>query len=312
MASVSIDVILPTFNGVRFLREQVASIAQQTMRPRMLLVRDDGSTDGTQELIRELIEIYGAWIKVLPGDENLGCTGNVNQLLEATSAPYVALADQDDVWLPNKLEIAYQELCAVESVHGPHAPALVHTDLKLVDANLNDLGTTYVQKQLLHPSWVSPSEIALTNIVTGCTVMCNRSLLECALPFPQEALVHDWWLALVASVFGSIRFHPSSEILYRQHAANSIGASGLGWHYWWKRLRQFFNDPANGGHTRQVIRQMDGFEKRYHIVVSPLPLLIRLGRLQRVVWLLRHPVSEWPRKHGLLRTIAFYLQILCF
>ena len=83
------------------------------MRPRMLLVRDDGSTDGTQELIRELIEIYGDWIKVLPGDKNLGCTGNVNQLLEATSAPYVALADQDDVWLPNKLEIAYQELCAV-------------------------------------------------------------------------------------------------------------------------------------------------------------------------------------------------------
>ena len=188
MASGSIDVILPTYNGVRFLREQVASIAQQTMRPRMLLVRDDGSTDGTQELIRELIGVYGAWLKVLPGDENLGCTGNVNQLLEATSAPYVALADQDDVWLPNKLEIAYQELCAVESVHGPHAPALVHTDLKLVDANLNDLGTTYLQKQRLHPSWVSPSEIALTNIVTGCTVMCNRPLLDCALPFPQRRL----------------------------------------------------------------------------------------------------------------------------
>ena len=282
------------------------------MRPRMLLVRDDGSTDGTQELIRELIEIYGAWIKVLPGDENLGCTGNVNQLLEATSAPYVALADQDDVRLPNKLEIAYQELCAVESVHGPQVPALVHTDLKLVDANLNDLGATYMQKQLLKTSRVSPSEIALTNVVTGCTVMCNRPLLDCALPFPPEALVHDWWLALVASVFGCIRFHPSSAILYRQHAANSIGASGFGLNYWWERLRYFLNDPANAGHTRQVIRQMDCFEQRYHIIVSPLPLLIRLGWLQRLAWLLRNPVSAWPRKHGLLRTIAFYLQFLCF
>ncbi len=301
-----IEVILPTFNGACFLSEQVASIARQTLRPRRLLLRDDASSDGTQELIQHLINQYGSWLEVLPSQDNLGCTGNVNQLLEATSAPYVALADQDDVWLPNKLEIAYREIRSVESAKGQSCPILVHTDLKLVDEHLEDLGETYLQRQLINPALVSSSEIALTNVVTGCTVLCNRALLERALPLPADALVHDWWLALVASVFGCIHFHPSCAILYRQHSANSIGAKGLGWHYWWQRLKQWLLNPAPGGHTLQAIRQMDCFEQRYRVRVSPLPVLIRLNWLKRVGWFFVYPVSQWPHKHGLLRTLAFY------
>ena len=307
-----IDVILPTFNGACFLEEQVASIAGQTVRPRRLLLRDDGSTDDTREVIRHLIEVYGPWIQLLPSCGNLGCRGNVNQLLEVASAPYVALADQDDVWLPNKLEIAYREIRAIESAHGADRPALVHTDLKLVDQDLRDLGVTYIQNQCIDPSFDSPADLALTNVVTGCTVMCNRPLLDRALPFPQEALVHDWWLALVASVFGCIRFHPSSAILYRQHSANVIGSQGLGWRYWWHRFKQWSQHPVKGGHTFNAIRQIHCFEHRYGIRISPLPLLIRLGRRQRLAWLLTNPISQWPRKHGPLRTLAFYVQFFCF
>ena len=120
-----IDVILPTFNGALYLREQVASIAQQTLRPARLLLRDDGSSDETCKIIRELAEEYGAWIEILPAQGNLGCTANVSCLLEATSAPYVALADQDDVWLPEKLEVSYREMCSVESRRGSEL-SLIH------------------------------------------------------------------------------------------------------------------------------------------------------------------------------------------
>jgi len=300
---------LPTFNGVHFLKEQIDSIDRQTLRPCRLLIRDDGSSDGTQELIQQLVNYYGSWILVLPSQVNLGCTGNVNQLLEATSAPYVALADQDDVWLPNKLEIAYQDLRSVELVNGSQSPVLVHTDLMLVNEFLQDLGETFMQKQRIKPGLSAPSEIALTNVVTGCTVLCNRSLLDRALPLPVEALVHDWWLALVASVFGSIQFHPSCAILYRQHSANSIGAKGLGWQYWFQRLNQWLLHPATGGHTLQAIRQMECFELRYSTRLSPLPCLIRMSRLRRVCWFFKNPISQWPYKHGVLRTIAFYLQL---
>ena len=305
-----IDVILPTFNGALFLREQVDSIAAQTLRPARLLVRDDGSSDLTRNVIRELATEYGSWIKILPAQGNLGCAANVSCLLEATSAPYVALADQDDVWLPEKLEVAYREMCSVESVKGSNCPVLVHTELRLVGRNLEDLGAVFTQKQLINPALIKPSEIALTNVVTGCTVLCNRSLLQHALPVPALALVHDWWLALVASVFGEIHFHSSSLILYRQHGANTIGATGLGWRYWFQRLMQWILHPAKGGHTLEAIRQMDCFEQRYGVCVSPLPRLIRLSRWRRILWFCKTPVSDWPHKHGVLRTLALYFWLL--
>ena len=305
-----IEVILPTFNGAFYLREQVASIAQQTLRPARLLLRDDGSSDETCKIILELAQEYGAWITILPSKGNLGCAANVSCLLEATSAPYVALADQDDVWLPEKLEVAYREMCSVESRRGSECPVLVHSDLRLVGKNLEDLGDVFTQKQLINPSCVRPSEIALTNVVTGCTVLCNRSLLKRALPVPAAALVHDWWLALVASVFGHIHFHSSSLILYRQHGANSIGARGLGWRYWCQRLMQWMFRPSRGGHTLEAIHQMDCFEQRYGVCVSPLPKLVQWSRWRRFVWFCKTPRSDWPHKHGALRTLALYFWLI--
>ena len=104
----------------------------------------------------------------------------------------------------------------------------------------------------------------------------------------------------------------SSAILYRQHSANVIGSQGLGWRYWWHRFKQWSQHPVKGGHTFNAIRQIHCFEHRYGIRISPLPLLIRLGRRQRLAWLLTNPISQWPRKHGTLRTLAFYVQFFCF
>jgi hypothetical protein len=105
---------------------------------------------------------------------------------------------------------------------------LVHSDLELVDAAGNRLGVRYLQRQRLDPERTAPVDLALTNVVTGCTALCNRALLELALPLPVEALMHDWWLALVASAFGRIGWLPQATVLYRQHGANVLGAQGLG------------------------------------------------------------------------------------
>ena len=89
------------------------------------------------------------------------------------------------------------------------------------------LGSTYVQQQRLDPRRTAPEPLALTNVVTGCTAMVNRALLDQALPIPPEALMHDWWLALVASGFGAIGWLPQLRVLYRQHGGNVLGAQGL-------------------------------------------------------------------------------------
>ena len=306
LGALVIEVVLPTYNGAAYLQEQVASIHQQTLRPQRLLVRDDGSTDGTQELLLLLKTEYGAWLHLLSADANLGCSGNVNRLLEATEAPYVALADQDDVWLPHKLEASLALLQHVERSHEGERAVLVHSDLALVDADGASLGCTYLQRQRLCPLRTAPEHLVLTNVVTGCTVLLNRALLNQALPIPAEALMHDWWLALVASRFGQIAFLPDPMVRYRQHGGNVVGAQGLGLRYWMQRAHKLFADPSAGGHTRAAIHQASCFEQRYGQALSVLPALMRLPRRRRWLALLNLPSGQRPSKHGPLRSLGLY------
>ena len=228
LGALVIDVVLPTYNGAAYLRQQVASIDQQILRPVRLIIRDDGSTDGTRELLTSLKQDYGDWLELLPADGNLGCSANVNRLLENTRSPYVALADQDDHWLPGKLEAALTLLKQLEQIHGVEMPLMVHSDLALIDADGMPLGCSYLQRQRLDPSRTGLDDLVLTNVVTGCSVLLNRALLQKALPIPAEALMHDWWLALVASANGVIGFLPEPAVLYRQHESNVLGAQGIG------------------------------------------------------------------------------------
>lgn len=307
----SIEVVLPTYNGVLYLEVQLASIHAQILRPARVLLRDDGSSDGTPALIARLQARYGAWLQVLPADGNLGCTANVNRLLQATTAPYVALADQDDLWLPQKLEQALARMQQLEARHGANTPLLVHSDLELVDGQAQPLGCRYLQRQRLDPERTDPVDLALTNVVTGCTALLNRALLEQALPIPAEALMHDWWLALVASAFGQIALVDQPGVLYRQHGANVLGAQGLGLRYWRQRLRSLLADPAAGGHTRAALQQAALFAQRYGRPISALPLLLELPRRRRWLALLRLQAAQRPWKHGPLRTLGLYGLLAC-
>ena len=306
LGALVIEVVLPTYNGAAYLKEQVDSIHRQTLRPQRLLVRDDGSTDGTRALLAELQQHYGSWLHWLPAEQNLGCSANVNCLLEASRAPYVALADQDDIWLPEKLAQSLALLQRLEQQHGVQRPLLVHSDLELMAADGRRLGSTYVQHQRLDPRRTAPEPLALTNVVTGCTAMVNRALLDQALPIPPEALMHDWWLALVASRCGAIGWLPQPTVLYRQHGGNVLGAQGLGLTYWITRLRNLLLDPAAGGHTRAALRQAACFEQRYGQALSPLPALMRLPRRRRWLALCRLPAHQRPWKHGPLRSLGLY------
>jgi len=306
LGTVVIDVVLPTYNGAAYLRQQVASIDQQTLRPQRLLIRDDGSTDGTQELLVSLQQDYGTWLELLPANGNLGCTANVNRLLEGTSAPYVALADQDDIWLPHKLDASLALLQQLERRRGVETPLLVHSDLELVDREGVSLGKTYLQLQRLDPGRTAPQHLSLTNVVTGCTVLMNRALLQTALPIPPQALMHDWWLALVAACLGEIALLGEPTVFYRQHGGNVLGAKGVGPGYWWRRLQHLLAEPSAGVHTRAALRQAELFEQRYGKSISALPLLLELPRRRRWLALLQLSPEQRASKHGPLRSLGLY------
>lgn len=299
-----IDVVLPTYNGVAYLRQQVASIDQQTLRPCRLFIRDDGSNDGTLLLLASLKQQYGDWLELLPADGNMGCVANVNRLLNTASAPYVALADQDDLWAPEKLEASMALLHQLEQRYGCEMPLMVHSDLRLIDGDGLPLGSSYLQHQRLDPSRTGLNDLVLTNVVTGCTVLMNRALLQKALPIPVEALMHDWWLALVASATGAIGFLPKASVLYRQHDDNVLGARGTGWPAMVRRLLR----PTSLGPRAlfvAVVAQAARLQHRFNLPELPLVRAMAASPFQRF-WLLWTPDCRASlKKHGPLRTWLF-------
>ena len=116
------------------------------------------------------------------------------------------------------------------------------------------LGTTYTRHQHINPYLNSPHSISLTNVATGCTMLFNRSLIDLALPIPKDALVHDWWLSLVASYFGKLNYLPTPTVLYRQHSNNAIGSRGIGLDYWLKRFSVAIFSKG-GSHTQAAINR---------------------------------------------------------
>ncbi len=164
---------------------------------------------------------------IIPSEgQNLGACGNFSRLLEQADAPYVMFCDQDDVWLPDKIEITLAAMRELERQHGAETPLLVHTDLMVVDERLNRLGKSLWLFQCTEPQRLTKlNRLLMQNFATGCTVMINRALRDLAVPVPAEALMYDWWLALVATAFGRVAAVEDPTVLYRQHGRNDTGAT---------------------------------------------------------------------------------------
>jgi glycosyl transferase family 2 len=240
-------IVLSCYNGARFVAEQIESIRRQTYSEWILVVRDDGSCDGTPAIVRELARQDGRIRLLQDARGNLGPLGSFGVLLEDAleqRAAYVALADQDDVWHADKLAREMELLLAHETAAGADHPTLVHSDLAVVDAALGPIHPSYLRFQRLEHAATDPLRcLLLRNFVTGCTVVANRALLQVAVPVPP-VVMHDWWLAQCAAATGSVLFVPEPLVLYRQHGANTLGSRGATQLYldalrspraWWAR-----------------------------------------------------------------------------
>ncbi|QNI75112.1 glycosyl transferase 2 family protein [Synechococcus sp. MVIR-18-1] len=297
-----IDVVLASFNGVHYLSDQVKSIFNQTLRPRNLIVRDDGSIDGTVALIEKLSRQYGDWLIVVPSDKCLGCNKNFETLLQCTNADYVALSDQDDEWMPDKLMVSLMLIRKLEAIHGEDNPVTMFSDLALIDGFGKLIGPSFLRHQCLDPSRTNVDDLSLQNVATGCTMLLNRALINSALPFPDDMIQHDWWLALVAARLGVIAFEPKSLVLYRQHSNNVIGAKGIGFIYFVDRFGKFIVQSLKGEFEGgSCYRQSYALYKRFSGRPSGLVEFADSMPLQR----LRLIFGGRLKKHGFLRQMFF-------
>jgi glycosyltransferase involved in cell wall biosynthesis len=211
-------VVMSTFNGERFVGEQVESILSQLPPEGRLLIRDDGSSDATAGALAAMVDARIA----LTRGENIGFAASFFRLLDSVpaDAEMVMLSDQDDVWLPARIERAWRVLQQTGD-----EPVLYCSRMRLVDEQLQPLGLSRTPAR--GPSF---DNALAENIVTGCTVALNPAALRIASPGAGLARVHfhDWWLYLVVAAFGRVVFDPEPTVLYRQHGNNVIGmGSGL-------------------------------------------------------------------------------------
>ena len=227
-----ITILMATYNGERFLRQQLDSIFAQTEGNFLLVVSDDCSTDGTAAILREYKQRFPGKMRLfIRRTPSGGAAENFFSMLSALRkgvfgkpSPYIMLADQDDVWLPEKTANTLGKLRELEERFGSGTPLLVHGDLTLVDEEEQVISESMFRYQKLVGEPIDLPLQLIQNSVTGCTVMFNRALLSKLRRIPEYAVMHDWWLGLIAAAFGHIGFLETPYILYRQHGSNTEGA----------------------------------------------------------------------------------------
>ena len=295
-----VQILLSTWNGEAWLAELLTSLNRQSFADWELLVRDDGSQDQTLKIILEWQREYGYHSsKLITDGEHLGSTQSFSRLVEHSTAPYLMFCDQDDVWFPEKIEFSLAALKKLESEYGAHIPALVHTDMAVVD---EAKALEAVSFWTLRSFDVEQRKQAylLTNVVSGCASIFNRAAASKAFPVPEQAIQHDRWLALVCAWFGGIYALPQPLLFYRQHGSNQVGAElqsipsteiALRVDAWSQQAEVFlqrYGDELARADYRLVaalaaLQYLKGWERRRHIVQHRL---FKQGILANVALLL--------------------------
>jgi len=219
-----IDILLATYNGEEYVAEQIESILAQTHTNFRVIIGDDASRDTTPETLAQYIKKFPDKFIFQQQCENIGTIQNFSKLAKLVEADYIMLSDQDDIWLPHKIEKTLAKMKALEQIHGSDTPLLIHTDLSVVDENLQLIHPSYWKYGDHRPENSSLARVLSHNNVMGCSSMINRALLKRAFPIPAQAYMHDHWLNLVATAFGHVEWIPDKTVYYRQHRKNWIGS----------------------------------------------------------------------------------------
>lgn len=250
-----IDILLSTYNGEKYLREQLDSLFVQTNKDFKVLIRDDCSNDKTLRIIEEYKNIYSDKIQIIDNKGiNLGSSRSFFELLRHSHSEFIVFCDQDDIWISDKLDLLMQFYN--ENRFRPDKPVLIHTAATVVDKHLNVLKdqTVFFNKNKCGMEHSLIWQI-FQNDVTGCTAMINSAMRDILnrIDFSQcEIIQHDWLLALIAYLNDAKLYLPAETVKYRQHEGNVVGVKRQG----------FFR--------RMHLKLLDGISYKYYDHVATL------------------------------------------
>ena len=304
MPSDSSDVILillAAYKGNRFVREQIDSILKQDCDNWKLVLSDDG--DFTKDILDLYAERFPDKIIRYKSGRRFGSAkAHFMHLIEVfkNAAPYIMLSDQDDVWDSDKVRKTLALMKKTEKDHD--GPVLVHTDLRVVDSSLHEISPSFFAYSHLAKNHYKLNEILIQNPVSGCTLMMNRklsTLASCGVN-PNQLVMHDHWVALVAAFFGTIAFLDEPTLSYRQHGDNSCGVKPL-------LSVPYILAAIRRSNFRPLSIQAEAFRTFYgsHIrqnnmsILDAVASLHKVGKISRVLTYFRFKLWKTPLLRGI-------------
>lgn len=227
-----IAILLATYNSEKYLHQQIDSILEQTNQEWTLYVNDDYSTDSTLLIINRYTELHANKIIALSvRTKRLGAANNFITMLNNINSEYYMFCDHDDIWLPSKIDDSINQMQAMKKEH-PDKSIIVHSDLRVVDENLNVIHDSFYKITKINPEYFNTfNYLGVANCVTGCTMLINDAAKKSIPHFPPDIVMHDWWIAVNVSKTGIISYLPKATILYRQHSSNVLGVQKTGIFY---------------------------------------------------------------------------------
>ena len=220
-----ISILMAAYNCEKYIAEQIESILAQTEKNIKLYIYDDKSTDSTFQIITAYANKHPDKIEASQNKENTGgAKHNFMKMMISHKDDYIMLSDHDDIWLPEKIQKSLEKIKEIEQEYGTQTPALVHTNLKVVDEDLREISPSYEGMTNRDYEKKALKNMITMNNAAGCTTIYNRALADLITTEPEYMVIHDWWLALMAAAFGKIGVIHEPTILYRQHGGNDIGA----------------------------------------------------------------------------------------
>ncbi|MGR5000258.1 glycosyltransferase family 2 protein [Vibrio celticus] len=219
-----VDIVIASYNGERYIKEQIESIFSNTLFNECvnkIIISDDNSSDKTVSIVEGFSDER---LILVNNQDGKGVINNFQNALCLTESKYVILSDQDDLWTKDKIEVL---LNGIKSTESNSMPCLFFSDLIVIDEIGNVICNSFWEYQGLDPNLINnKADLIFQNVSPGCAMIVNRELLNLSLPFPKDIAMHDWWLLLVANTFGKVGFTYSATTLYRQHTCNVVGATG--------------------------------------------------------------------------------------
>ncbi len=323
-----VNIILATYNGEKYISEQIDSIINNSFKNWKLWIFDDGSTDRTSSIIKEYMIQYPEKIMLQRNEVNKGVTlnfldgtryvaaynekkgdiisnrfdnGNMEQNM------YYMFSDQDDVWMPDKIEKTLNHMKKVESKYSEDSVVAVFTDAVVVDEKLNQLYPSFNKVSRLDTKKKDLPHIMMENKLIGCTVMFNEQLLKRMSTLPKNARYHDWWIAMIAAAFGQISYLPVATLSYRQHSNNLVGNQSF-LSYVKNRISSIDTQKEA---LNKIILQAAEFYQIYHkeLPVKEKRVVYILANLEKENWIIRRYLilKYGYMKTGMLRNIGLLL-----